>query len=220
MPSRVTIEQGDSVIRLADLYGFDPDTIWNDAANAELKEKRKDMNELVPGDEVTVPDKRPKTVSAGTGALHRFRRVGIPAYFRLQLFDGEEARASQSFILTIDGNVYNGTTDAGGILELYVPATAKEGTLVIGPDNFTVEIDFGHLDPITEISGLQKRLNNLGFFSSESGELDDATRDALADFQYAFGLDDTAEPDEATLAKLAEVHDKAGALPDAAGAAE
>jgi hypothetical protein len=218
MPIRYTIQQGDSVIRLGDRYGFDPDTIWNDSANAALKEKRKDMNELVPGDEVTVPDKRAKTVDAAAGAVHRFRRVGIPAYFRLQLFDADEPRANQSFALTVDGNVYSGTTDADGILQLYLPASSREGILLIGPDDFTVEIDFGHLDPITEISGVQKRLNNLGFFSSESGELDDATRDALADFQYAAGLDDTGEPDDATLAKLAEVHDKAGAVTSAGGA--
>jgi hypothetical protein len=219
MPIRHTIAQGDSVIRLSDQYGFDADTIWNDAANAALKEKRKDMNELVPADEVVIPDKRPKTVDAATGTVHRFRRNGIPAYFRLQIFDGEQLRANQSFTLTIENAVFSGTTDGTGVLELYVPATADEGTLVIGPDKLTVVIDFGHLDPITQISGIQKRLNNLGYFASESGELDDATRDALADFQYDFGLDETAEPDDATIAKLAEVHDKAGTL-TAAGADE
>jgi N-acetylmuramoyl-L-alanine amidase len=213
------IVQGDSVIRLSDDYGFDADTIWNDAANAALKEKRKDMNELVPGDEVVIPDRRQKIVEATTGTVHRFRRNGIPAYFRLQVFDGEQLRANQPFTLTIKGRTYSGTTDDKGVLELYVPATADEGTLVIGPDELTVVIDFGHLDPITEISGVQKRLNNLGYFAGESGELDDATRDALADFQYEFGLDETAEPDEATIAKLSEVHDKAGTF-TGAGAVE
>jgi len=215
MPIRHTVVQGDSVIRLADIHGFFPQTIWDDPANAALKEKRKDMNELVPGDEVVVPDKRPKELPIATGARHVFRRKGIPAAYRLQIFDVEEPRANQEWVLTVDGREYKGTTDANGILQLYLPATSREGELVIGPDEFTVGIDFGYLDPITEITGIQKLLNNLGFFCGDpDGTLNDATRDALADFQWRFELDDTGEPDEATLAKLAEVHDAPNAFPE------
>lgn len=214
MPIRYTIEQGDSVIRLSGQHGLYSATIWNDPANATLKNLRKDMNELMPGDVVVIPDKRSKEVAAATGQQHRFRRKGIPALYRVQLFDVEEPRANQTYRFTIDGTVINGQTDENGMLEEYVPAGAREGELVIGPDEFTVGIDFGYLDPITEISGIQKRLNNLGYFSGEpDGELDDDTRDALADFQFRFGLDDTGEPDEATIAKLQEVHDSPAAFP-------
>lgn len=216
MPIRHTIVQGDSVIRLADEHGFFPQTIWEDAANTALREKRKDMNELVPGDVVVIPDKQPKMLPARTGALHRFRRKGIPAIYRLQLFDEEEPRANQSYRLTVDGREYTGTTDENGILQLYLPATAREGELVIGPDEFTVGLEFGHLDPITEVTGIQKRLNNLGFFCGDpDGVLNDATRDALADFQWRFGLEDTGEPDDETLAMLEEVHDAKNAYPPA-----
>ena len=209
MPIRYTIQQGDSVIRLSEKYGVWSATIWNDPANAELKSLRKDMNELMPGDVVVIPDKTLKHVAAATGKRHVFRRKGIPALYRVQLFDVESPRANQAYKLTVDdGTPLEGSTDANGILEQYVSASAKQGELVIGPDAFTIALDFGHLDPITEISGVQKRLNNLGFFCGEpDGELNDDTIIALCDFQIRFGLEETGEADEATLAKLAELHD-------------
>lgn len=221
MPINYTVVQGDSIIRLADQHGLFSDTIWNDPANAALKSKRKDMNELVPGDVVVIPDKRPKRIEIATNSKHRFRRKGIPALYRLQLFDVEEPRANQSFTLTVDGNVVEGNTDANGMLQVHVPATAKAGELIIGPDKFQLLIDFGHLDPITEISGIQKRLNNLGYHCGDpDGTLNDATQDALADFQYRFGLDDTGQPDQATLDKLEEVYDHPHEFPVAADEGE
>jgi hypothetical protein len=209
MTIQYTIQQGDSVIRLSQLYGLNSSTIWNEPANSQLKSLRSDMNELLPGDVVVIPDKRLKKVEVRTGARHIFRRKGIPALYRLQLFDIEMPRARQAYKLTIDEMlVLEGMTDDRGILDQYLPADAKYGSLVVGDDEFSVEIDFGYLDPITEISGVQKRLNNLGYLcGSPDGVLDDDTHDALADFQWRFGLEDTGELDEASIAKLQEVHD-------------
>jgi N-acetylmuramoyl-L-alanine amidase len=208
MPVQHTVVEGDSVIKLADIHGFFPDTLWNHPANAALKSKRKDMNELLPGDVVVIPDKKEKSQTVATGASHKFRRKGIPALYRLQVFDVEDPRANQEYTLNVDGRELRGSTDEDGVLEQYVPATAREGELIIGPDRLRVLIDFGYLDPITAITGVQKRLNNLGFFCGEpSGTLDAATQDALADFQFRFDLDETGEPDQATLQKLEEVHD-------------
>ena len=213
MPVKHTAEEGDSVIKLADQHGHFAATIWNDAANAELKKKRKDMNVLLPGDVVVIPDKRVKEVKKPTGEKHVFRRKGIPAIYRLQLFDVEEPRANQTYKLTVDGQLYEGTTNENGILEEFVPATSQQGELIVGPDEFRLLIDFGHLDPITEIIGIQKRLNNLGYFCEEDGTLNESTQDALADFQYRFGMEDTGEPDEATVRKLEEVHDRPNEFP-------
>lgn len=208
MPTRHTIVQGEGVSSLADKHGLFASTIWNDPANAELKEQRKDMNVLMPGDVVVIPDKRDHPVTRPTGTRHVFRRRGIPVLFRLQVFDVEEPRANQMYRLTIDGRSRTGTTDGDGVLEEYVPTDSKEGELVIGEDEFTILIDFGHLDPVSEISGVQKRLINLGFFRGEpDGKLDDLTRAALLAFQIRFELEETGEPDDKTLKKLEEVYD-------------
>jgi peptidoglycan hydrolase-like protein with peptidoglycan-binding domain len=60
---------------------------------------------------------------------------------------------------------------------------------------------------VAETSGVQQRLNNLGFNAgSEDGEMNDATRKALAAFQKAAKLPETGEADAATLGKLASLH--------------
>lgn len=214
MPTEHEVKQGDSTIKLADKHGFFSDTIWNDPANAELKRDRPDMNVLLPGDILVIPDKKPKEEAKPTEQRHRFRRKGMPAVFRLQVFDIEEPRANQEYRLTIAGTIYTGTTDETGTLEEYVPPSARKGQLVIGPDEFTATIQFGHLDPITELQGVQKRLTNIGYdCSPENGELDDRTRQMLTDFQKRFDLPETGQPDETTIQKLEEVHDAANAFP-------
>ena len=74
MPTEHVIQQGETIASLALQYGFFPDTIWNDSANAELKRSRQDPHVLLPGDLVTVLDKRLKEVAKPDKARHRFRR--------------------------------------------------------------------------------------------------------------------------------------------------
>lgn len=215
MPIRHVIRQGDSVIQLSEAHGLFAETIWNDAANAELKALRADMNILLPGDVVVIPDIRPRGEQLATLRRHRFRRKGIPALFRLQLFDLEEPRANQGYLLDIDGVVHEGVTDDQGVFEVYLPPGAEEGKLVIGPDKLYLEIVFGHLDPISEVVGVQKRLNNLGYdCGAPDGELGPRTHQALRRFQERMDLPVTGEPDEATCSMLDEVHDTTAQLPD------
>jgi hypothetical protein len=215
MPESHTVKEGDSVIRLADTYGFFALTIWNWPDNSALRSQREDMNVLMPGDIVVIPDKRLGLEKRPTGKMHRFRRKGIPAIFRMQIFDMHTPRANQQYTLTVDGVVQKGVTDGEGILERYIPAQAHEGELVIGEDQLHVPLQFGYLDPLSEISGVQKRLNNLGYDCGLSdGTLNDQTRFALTDFQRDSLLPITGDIDAATRAKLEEVHDKPYQYPD------
>jgi N-acetylmuramoyl-L-alanine amidase len=209
------IQQGESVVGLSERYGFFARTIWDHPRNAELKKKRKDMNVLMPGDVVFIPDLVEKQVAAATGRRHRFRRKGVPAVFRLQVFDFETPRASQDYTFTVDGRAVEGKTDDRGVLEEYVPPNARAAELVIGPDRHTVSLRFGFLDPMDEPSGVKKRLSNLGYDPGASdGPIDDRARAALRAFQRRFKLPVTGEPDDATLKKLEEMHDTRSAFPD------
>ena len=70
------------------------------------------------------------------------------------------------------------------------------------------------MDPISELSGVQKRLQNLGLYQGEAhGDLDEPTGAAISEFQRRHDLDPTGAPDEDTLAQLARVHDSTH-LPD------
>jgi peptidoglycan hydrolase-like protein with peptidoglycan-binding domain len=73
------------------------------------------------------------------------------------------------------------------------------------PEHFQLRL--GSLDPITEISGIQARLRNIGIDCGPvDGRLGPKTREALISFQKANQLQPTGEPDEATRARLKEAH--------------
>ncbi|MEM9663535.1 MAG: peptidoglycan-binding protein [Bacteroidota bacterium] len=208
MPTPHTVQAGECVTSIAEQYGFPWDTVWNDPANDTLRDLRQDPNTLVAGDIVTIPDKRPKQVSVATDQTHTFRKKGIPATCRLQLFDGYEYRANQAYTLEIDGTTHTGFTDEEGVLEVPIEGDAKQGRLVVGPDEMEMTFLFGHLEPVTTVAGQKARLNNLGFDAGDpsSGE-DEQLEEALAAFQTHFGLEVTGDDDEATRAKLLEFHD-------------
>ncbi len=214
MPIRHTIKQGESVISLSELHGLFAETIWNDPANAELKAKRKDMNVLMPGDVLVIPDKRLKEVRRETNNVHKFQRKGIPAIFRMQLFEIEEPRANQKFTLEVDGQRFEGQTDSRGVLEQAIPANSKKGVLIIGADALQLKLDFGYLDPINEIAGVKKRLNNMGYDCGEpTNGINDEMRNQLKKFQKRFELEETGETDAETLKKLEELHDNPKEFP-------
>lgn len=194
------VVQGDSIASLAEAYGHFCNTIWEHADNAELRATREHMNVLLPGDVVVIPDRTVKEVAVMTGRRHQFRRRGVPALLRLQLYWNDKPCAGESFELTIGDDVRRGTTSDDGTLEVYVSPSAKNGTLIIGPSARRLELRFGHLDPAAAGSGVQQRLANLGF--------DDAVlSDALLRFQKKFGLPLTGDADEATLEALRDAHD-------------
>lgn len=214
MPFDHVIQPGDSVTSLAERYGFFASTIWDYPANKALRERRSNMDTLRPGDVVAIPDKAKRIEACGTEARHRFVRKGIPAVFRLQLFDQDKPRANQSYQLEIDGKLFPGTTDGEGVLRVNLPPASREGQVIIGPDRMIVELRFGELDPIEETAGIQKRLNNLGFECGEpDGEMNPRTTAAIREFQRRFGLDASGEPDSATRKKLGEAHDTNSKFP-------
>lgn len=211
MPVRHTVAEGDSVIGLAEQYGLFAGTIWDHPENAALREKRTDMNVLLPGDVVFIPDIRLKLEKRATTAKYTFRRRGVPASFRIQLFDRNVPRANQSYTLTVDGNEQKGATDANGIVSCFVPPGSRNGDLIVaGDDGLEVRfaLQFGYLDPIDEVSGVQHRLNNLGYQCDPAdGTMNDSMKHALLTFQRYNGLPATGELDDATRGKLGQIHD-------------
>lgn len=213
VPIHHRIQPGDSVLSLAKRYGFLPQAIWDAAGNVELRERREDMNTLMPGDVLVIPDKRVAPISLGTGRSHQLRIKGTLAILRMQVYDFGEPRTEQDFVLTVGSYVVEGTTDGDGILEASVPVLATSGRLVIGEDQLELQLMFGHLDPASELSGIQQRLINLGYTCHDSpgelgpGELGESTQQALRDFQRTHGLDVSGELDDGTRARIVELHD-------------
>jgi hypothetical protein len=202
------VREGETIESIAFDAGFWPDTVWNHPDNAELKAARKNRNVLLAGDRVAIPTMTPKVLPRATGQRHRFVRRGVPSKFRLEARRYGEVLRGVKYVLVVDGQRFDGVANGEGIIEHFVPPDARTGHLTIDGDDEVYELSFGYMDPITEMSGVQKRLVNLGYDCAPSdGALNENTRRALHEFQLTQGLPATGEPDAATLAALVATDD-------------
>ncbi len=207
MPT-INASQGDSVTSIAHDRGFFWETLWNHSENSDLKNKRKDPNIISPGDAVFVPELQIKKESRPNEARHKFKRKGVPATLKLRLTRLDKPRANEPYTLVIDGQLFTGSTDADGKLEHPIPPNARSATLKLkqGKEEYPTQI--GGLDPYDSPTGVQQRLNNLGFAPGDTGgDLEHPdTVEAIKDFQKKYDLDVTGLADDATKKKLDEVH--------------
>lgn len=212
-----TVQQGECFSSLASKYGFkDYRSIYDHSENAELKEKRKNPNLLYPDDAVFIPDNELKEVDGETEKLHRFVLKQDKVMFRIVIKDQDEKPfADTRYELRVDKKVFEGTTDGTGKIEQEINANALSGYVVFYPKDEdgneivgTIPLSFGHLDPVTETSGIQSRLNNLGFGCGKAdGVIGEKTKAALLAFQKKYGLPESGECCAATREKLRQMHD-------------
>lgn len=188
--------------------------LWDHAGNRALRDQRGRPDLLLPGDQVEIPDPTEKQESAQTGARVRFTVRGQTVRLRLTFRDGAgRAHANKRYRLSLEGmDDRDGRTDGNGRLDESVPATAQHGRveLWVADDRehgYVFPVRVGHLDPVDTPSGAQARLRQLGFDCAVTGRLDDGTSDALYAFQAHHGLSQTGELDDATRQKLLEKHD-------------
>lgn len=195
------VKQGDCISSIAYKHGFFPDTLWNHAENANLKQKRKDPNVLLPGDEVFVPEKEEKKESCATEQKHRFRKKGVPAKMKVRLLINDEPRANEPYQLLIDDAFWKeGTTDKDGFIEQPIPLNAIKGELVVGKDGNeeSYHFNFGTVDPLETEEGVKGRLQNLGYPADED------LSSAIEAFQKKEGLEVSGNINEATRNKIKE----------------
>ena len=201
------VKQGDCISSIAFKYGFFPDTIWNDSKNSKLKQDRKDPNVLLPGDEVYIRDKEEKEESCASEERHSFRRKGVPEIFNIQFKINDEPRANEAYVIDIDGELSEGQTDENGIAEIWIPPNAKKGKISFRDTGEEYELELGELDPITEISGVQQRLQNMGFYEGPiDGKMSEELEQAIRIIQERNDLEPTGKLDETTRDMIQEEH--------------
>ena len=200
------VKQGEHLTRLAEMFGFrDPDTIWNDGANASLK-KQRDPNVLFPGDVIEIPDMEQRVEPGVSGRYHKFVVPSKTLRLHLRLHDeNHEPLANTECELHIDGEVRKLTTKGDGSIDEVIPFLAEEGQLVVQDESYRVAI--GHLDPLEEESGVMARLINLGYYLGHSSAVDEyQLRSAIEEFQCDHGLTVDGKCGASTRAKLKAVH--------------
>ncbi|MGZ5434187.1 MAG: LysM peptidoglycan-binding domain-containing protein [Thermoanaerobaculia bacterium] len=207
------VQPGDSIASIAARSGHLADTIWNDPANAALKEARQDPELLLPGDRLTVIPLRSKSVACATGGLHVFRRVTAQSSVTIVLEDeAGQPFAGKRYEVDVDNDVRSGTTDDAGRIVFAVSRAMTTATLKVWleepgyDDPLERDVALSHLYPLRHPLGVQQRLANLGFYE---GALDGATGPELLEAALAFaaaaGLQGTTDIDDTLLAKLAEI---------------
>lgn len=214
MATKHIVVQGECLSLIARRYGFaDWKAIYDHPDNAQLKRERPNPNLLYPGDVVAIPDPQKKSHSLATGKTHRIA-VKLPKkVLRLVLRNRDgKPLANQAYTLTFASRppIEGKKTDGDGKLEADVGIDVRAATLKIGEHELALEL--GHLNPLADtpdqgLSGIQARLNNLGYGAGAAdGILGPRTRAALRLFQADAQLDVTGEPDQATRDRLQREH--------------
>lgn len=217
MQGKHVVQQGECLSSIAHRFGFyNWRTIYDDPANARLRELRPDPNVLLPGDVVIIPNMRSRRVRCTTGQQHRFHVARELTLFRVLVEVGEPHR----YELVVEGETFAGTTDGKSPIEHPIPAAAQSGELHLWPvasanasrpGEVVWRLDLGHIDPHREVSGLQGRLRNLGFYTGGiTGDVGPDTVEAVKAFQRAMDLESSGEVDDALCDLVARRHDGVG----------
>ena len=202
------MQQGDHTSGIAEQFGFRTfKTLWNDPNNAQLRQDRKDPHILFPGDQVFIPDKQTKKQFAPTAKVTTFKLDASKLTLNLKLQDvNGDAIANNPVTISVEGSVVPPpTTDGDGKTSSDIKKTAKDGFLVVQDMQFPLKIGF--LDPVDKQSGQIARLNNLGYEAGPPDSVDaEAFESAVEEFQCDSKLPVNGTCDDATQAKLTEVH--------------
>jgi hypothetical protein len=206
-------------------------------ANPQLKRKPTLLfkgDDWSAGDAVAIPSPELKEAAAATSRSTPYEIDPTKLFLRLRLL-GEDFKALKNadYELTIENLpapfTKKGKTDAQGQIETEIPPKARTGTLSVsvppppggppgtvqGKSGMTWTLDLGALNPVGEpapddacISGVQARLNNLGFpCGPVNGIVDEALQDQIRAFRKLFGLPDGKVSDAALQNKLKDIHD-------------
>jgi hypothetical protein len=209
-----TVRQGECLASLAAQYGL-PDwrAIYNHPENASFQQKRPNPNVIAPGDRVYIPDKDALFKNGTTDSKNPFVLARDKTSLLIVAADQDGNPYQQyDYKLTVGENVYEGKTDSEGMLRHVIDARAAEGELTVWwpgtpPRHCTWQLKLGHLDPVNQISGIQARLNNLGYNAGPvDGILGPLTKAAVTRFQQKYQLTADGDPGPITQSKLEEIY--------------
>lgn len=230
------VRQGETLAKIAFEQGFDADEVWRHERNGELKAVRPDPSVLAPEDLLFVPDRPAAGANLAIETENSFRAPvpHVPLVFELR--DASGPLANGRCGLWIGQTVLEKNSSADGRVTFEVPVNLTFARLVVDAPpaegsgssearRFESDVLIGHLDPVSTDSGRRARLDNLGYGSDDDRAISDPAPEAapgaykaaaepsfdmsaleLVRFQRDQGLEETGEPDEATLDALAKMH--------------
>jgi N-acetylmuramoyl-L-alanine amidase len=206
------VRQGDYTGRLAARFGVDAEALWGHARNRALGEARSDREVLAPGDILHVPEAPEASARVSPHQSNRYRARIATTPLSLVIRDGQRPLPNERCAVHGMGrDPVEMSTDGEGRLRLQVPTHVQEITIVVIARRLSCPVRIGHLDPASDWSGIRQRLVHLGYLArlgvTEGHQAsDEVVRRALRLFQGDQGLTVNGEHDEATRARLVQVH--------------
>lgn len=203
--------QGDYLLKLAHSRGFDADAVWNHSANQDLQRQRSNPNMLAPGDILYVPTAPgPTLLSLSPNTSNSYTGKVPKVQIRITLTSSAGALTSEACVVEGAGDPQNVTSDGSGLVSFFVPVNVAEVRLRLTQRNLAYAVRIGHLDPVTENSGVRARLQHLGYLSHAPSASDDdgdaALANAISAFQTDQGITATGEMDDDTRGALVTAH--------------
>ena len=198
------VKQGECLSSIAAKYGLDAQSIWLDSANQTLKDLRKTPDILLPGDVLKIPDIDVKKESASSDNKHRYL-LKNRTFLHIKLVVDEHSLAGEEYDICIEDHTTHGTIGGDGKIDMNIPPDASSGHLTILGRRFF--FDLGNLDPADSVTGIQARLNQLGY---RAGAIDNdcgpQTKACLSAFQKEHDIQVTGEVDNSTIDKIKQAY--------------
>lgn len=205
------VKKGECLSSIAKTYHFaDWRKIYDHPENADFKKKRPNPDLIYPGDVVMIPDKKPAPAVLANEQVHVVTIKTAEARLRLLL----EVDEPYAYELEADGKVKTGQVDGKTLIDHPIPGDLAEARLTVWPASgdrsgaITWQLDPGYLDPIDEVSGVQGRLANLGYYWGQIDGQPGADLDlAVSRFRYDEKLDPGSSIDDDLRSRLQKRHD-------------
>jgi hypothetical protein len=199
------VAEGEYLSLIAIKYGIPWRKIWDDPKNRNLRDRRKTPNILNPGDMLFIPEIGLRYEKCQSEQLHVFK-LDIKKYqVRLVIRDewGEPIPDLRYVVQIMDQTEVEGKTTTDGIIQADVSENINSVKVILPDLQEVLNLDVGHLDPISHLKGVQQRLTNLGFHSGPiDGVFGPRTRRALLAFQGWTNLQQNGMADQKTREEL------------------
>jgi len=141
------------------------------------------------------------------GAKNRYTASIARTTLRITFQAAGKAISDEPFEVQGLGSPFSGKSDGTGLVCIDVPAHVRQIDIHFVRLQLVFPVLIGHMDPVEELSGLRKRLEQLGYYRGLE-DIDAGLSDRLAieSFQRKCGIEVTGIPDEATKRALVEAY--------------